>query len=246
MTRTQWTILWIGCAVSFTAIPEENWSELRSGNSPLKVVLPGGPFHGDEVRYSTGPGWFALVSDGNSSSLEPVALKIRYVFDAVLDGNEKGPYTGKSITTEPPQKAVVLLKGSGLGQGTIPTASINGDSRGLSAKSLTLNGRSYSLRLDSNCEKKRGTCQWILSDGKIKQIIHAFDIDQTPEGELDTDSTNTGIIWAGDLDGDGKLDLIVDVSNHYNAVAQIRVFLSSIAKKGRLVEKAGWFSSVGC
>jgi hypothetical protein len=53
------------------------------------------------------------------------------------------------------------------------------------------------------------------------------------------------IHWGGDLDQDSKINLIVDVSNHYNQ-SRIAVFLSSKAKPGELVEYFGKCSQVGC
>jgi hypothetical protein len=54
--------------------------------------------------------------------------------------------------------------------------------------------------------------------------------------------------WAGDLDGDGKLDLILDQSGGGGRIA---LYLSSLAKKGELVGLAGTFeyfdpSASGC
>jgi len=51
--------------------------------------------------------------------------------------------------------------------------------------------------------------------------------------------------WAGDLDGDGKLDLILAADHHYN-LSTTRLFLSSRAKKGELVQEVAKFSTSGC
>ncbi len=53
------------------------------------------------------------------------------------------------------------------------------------------------------------------------------------------------IIFAGDIDGDGKLDLIVDCSDHYN-VSNPVLFLSRPAGKNHLLKKVGEHRSVGC
>jgi hypothetical protein len=48
--------------------------------------------------------------------------------------------------------------------------------------------------------------------------------------------------WAGDLDGDDKLDLIMTFSSRYGEDAAATLFLSSLAKSGDLVGMAGAFS----
>jgi hypothetical protein len=52
-------------------------------------------------------------------------------------------------------------------------------------------------------------------------------------------------LWAGDLDLDGSLDLLLDTSDHEN-VTEMRLFLSSAAKHGQLVSEVAKFTRVGC
>jgi hypothetical protein len=47
--------------------------------------------------------------------------------------------------------------------------------------------------------------------------------------------------WAGDLDGDGKLDLIMNLSSRYGEDAAATLFLSSAAKPGEMVGMAAGF-----
>jgi hypothetical protein len=53
------------------------------------------------------------------------------------------------------------------------------------------------------------------------------------------------LIWAGDLDGDGKLDLYTDWFNEKGSV-MTRLYLSSYASDGDIVGLAATFSSSGC
>lgn len=53
------------------------------------------------------------------------------------------------------------------------------------------------------------------------------------------------LIWAGDLDRDGKLDLIMDLKTHENT-SQIGLFLSSKSTKSNLLKLVALRSSVGC
>jgi hypothetical protein len=77
----------------------------------------------------------------------------------------------------------------------------------------------------------------ILSKGEQVQVL----------GDLETggDDAVWKVLWVGDLDGDRKLDLYVDLSTHYN-VSDRTLFLSSFAKADNLVAKAARFRTVGC
>ena len=58
------------------------------------------------------------------------------------------------------------------------------------------------------------------------------------------DNTTPGVIWAGDLDRDGKLDLFMDTARHY-AYVEYALFLSSAAKEEEFVGKvATWMAGV--
>jgi hypothetical protein len=51
--------------------------------------------------------------------------------------------------------------------------------------------------------------------------------------------------WAGDIDGDGRLDVLLDTTDHYN-VREMPLYLSSAAKHRALVGEAAPFTATGC
>lgn len=53
------------------------------------------------------------------------------------------------------------------------------------------------------------------------------------------------LIFVGDIDGDGILDLIIDTSRHYNATSPT-IYLSRPADNGEVVKPIGGHTSVGC
>jgi hypothetical protein len=53
------------------------------------------------------------------------------------------------------------------------------------------------------------------------------------------------ILFAGDIDGDGFLDLIIDTSRHYNSTIPT-LYLSKPAAGGHLVKPVGQHETVGC
>jgi len=79
----------------------------------------------------------------------------------------------------------------------------------------------------------------ILSGSSLRQVS------QTLIGwDRFIDGTTPGVIWAGDLDRDGKLDLFMDTSRHYGYV-EYALFLSSAAAEEEFVGKvATWMAGV--
>ena len=85
-----------------------------------------------------------------------------------------------------------------------------------------------------------GTNRWgrvQVSRYGLQARVDGKPITLLPELELRKRGDVPSVLFAADLDRDGKLDLVVDTSTHYNLVEQ-RVFLSSPAKKKGLVEVA--------
>lgn len=81
-------------------------------------------------------------------------------------------------------------------------------------------------------------------DGKIYLSLqggeqYLFDYTENQE------DNNARLIWVGDLDHDGKLDFIIDTSNHYN-VTELRLYLSGQAGKGELLKLVAKRRSTGC
>lgn len=61
----------------------------------------------------------------------------------------------------------------------------------------------------------------------------------------DFDDEMVNLIFAGDIDGDGILDLILDTSRHYN-VTSPTIYLSRPASTNEVVKPVGSHTRVGC
>ena len=53
------------------------------------------------------------------------------------------------------------------------------------------------------------------------------------------------LLWVGDLDRDGKPDLLIDLHRHYNVFLPT-LFLSSEAGQGGILKQVASIRSVGC
>ena len=78
------------------------------------------------------------------------------------------------------------------------------------------------------------TRQVVLSHGRGTQVLYSTD------GFVD--EPHFDVPWAGDLDGDRKLDLVVNLSRKYS-LHPYRLLLSSVAAAGELVGEAAAFET---
>lgn len=202
-------------------------------------LLEVGEFHGDEVRAKTGDGWLGLFLINGEYSLLPSAIKVESVRDDMVDG-ENG-MTGKKVSVNWNYEPIFLIKGIPLISRPVPT--IIGEKQYLYEQPtmrLELGKRNYELNVVPRKEDdgKLAGIAVVLSSGKETQTLRFIpDATETPE--------NMAVIWAGDLDGDGELDLYLDLSDHYN-VSHRMLLLSSAAGKGKMLREVAEFRTTGC
>jgi hypothetical protein len=88
-------------------------------------------------------------------------------------------------------------------------------------------------------DKNRNVLVLVLDNGKRSQIVEFSSFFETGD--------NIGnILWAGDLDRDGKLDFYMDYYNYEKGGIGTGLYLSSEAEKGKLVKQVASFGTAGC
>ena len=91
-----------------------------------------------------------------------------------------------------------------------------------------------------------GECLMILKTPARTQNIQNFQIYSPPGARpIFAGDASPAVIWAGDINTDGAIDLLIDVSNHYNTSA-LTLFLSSDTASDALVIRAAAFITSGC
>ncbi len=96
---------------------------------------------------------------------------------------------------------------------------------------IALGNRNYELRLE-RAKKSVADLKVVLSFGRQTQVL--FSTDGSADDAL------FEVVWAGDLDSDGKLDLLVNFSRKYTE-HPYRLLLSSKVSPGQLVGEAAMF-----
>jgi hypothetical protein len=170
--------------------------------------------------------WLALLAADGLSSLERVVPRWRgsVLFEDSVFALE--------VTPDLPLESMQLLVAGvpGIRQGPATTvveyeASLWSDERRLD---ITLGRAAYELTLDSS-DPDFCDATITLSDGRASQTLYV------PDGHpFDCDAPHFSVQWAGDLDGDGRLDLVTTFSPKYSWYPR-QLFLSSAARPGELV-----------
>ncbi|GAB6194854.1 hypothetical protein [Lysobacter xanthus] len=210
------------------------------------ALQPVGLFHGDETIARDGQAWLALRNGGNGAALVATRVRVRAVNDAVLDAPEET--TGREVDVDVPDTRVVL-RGAGLRPGPVPRAGgAEVASLGLQPLELKLGSTAYRLvvRCTGPARAASRPCEVVMSHAGRSQVLARTTATMQDDGAVMLGDDAAPSLWfAGDLDRDGRLDLILDTTDHYN-VGQPTLFLSSRARAGELVRQAAVHRSTGC
>lgn len=230
--KTIASLLLLTCASAFAAAPVP------------QLMLTGETFHGDEVPGRTGETWFALVVDGGKATLQPTTLKIEAVNDPVGDGPDEK--TGRSVVA-PGIEPRVLLRGiASLSAGDIAVAMA--DPQPLNAGTplpITFGGKTLNLGVRCSGTGDALTCTVVLGDGVMEQVLFDTFATRSESGVIELGEAVPSVLFAGDLDRDGRVDLLIDTTDHDN-LSRPTLFLSGAAKKGQHVAHVAQQSITGC
>ncbi len=191
-------------------------------------VLAPGTFHGSEVTALAGESWLGLFTGEESCELLPVVLRIIPAEDVVLDRN--GEQTGKKVYNS----------------GNVPLLYLLSEDEGvfypgeifplLFQQEDVEIGDVFDLAAEEYLEVREEGLYFVKSSQE-QRICNSY---ENLYGE------GLSITWAGDLDGDGLTDIIVNDRGHYAIPMGLKVFLSSFAEGSELVHFVAEFVTVSC
>lgn len=191
---------------------------IAGDRAPSVLILQPGGYETADLDVSTLPtsGWLALVERGGRWELVPAKVDL-----------------APEIHSPDQSKALVFLHARRFSAGRVSTLAMklpdgvdtpkeDPDGKGKDRLELMFNRRRYRLTLFApNPDAERSL---VLDDGRSSVV-------------LDTDTDSAQIMWAGDLDHDGRLDLIISTDHEDGRSADTCLYLSSAARKHRLVKE---------
>lgn len=219
-------------------------------DSALQIkILQLETFHSDEIDENFDKKvWFGLFKSNNEYSLSETKVFFNRVNDPVLDENDEDK-TGWEVSASVKDTCVVLIeKLPYFIDGKISNVKIPENIYPEENFKFSYKGIEYTLFATGKKKKEQSDADWIVVSN-YKLYLSAV-IDGKKKTELlvskkDFDDQMIQIMFAGDLDDDNKLDLIINTASHYN-VSSPTLYLSKPAEKGRIIKPVGIFTTVGC
>jgi hypothetical protein len=212
-------------------------------------VLGVGTFHSDEVWNNVEKeNWFGLFQNSTGFYIAATKLKTKRVND-ILDENVNVK-TGWEIKTTNKDSCLLLIeqqpyiKNSTIQNIKLSTKYIYPEDT-LSFRYL---GNDYKIFATGGKKKVQVNPEWFdVWNYKlyITTTINGKTLKSLLVAQPNFDDKMIEIIFAGDVDGDKVLDLIIDTSRHYNGTRPT-IYLSRPASDGEVLKAIGMHSSVGC
>lgn len=215
-----------------------------------------GTFHGDETVARDGERWLGLRTVGADAALVETTVHVQAVEDEMVD-EAPGELTGRQVSSVDGDTIVVFLRGSGLRAGRVERAVVEPwkDELPLSQPFvLTFRGDAFRIEIQCASEphvrhsgQEQYACAVMLRGPNGSQRLAQWTGYYKSGSDVMTvgDAASQQLLFAGDLDGDGRLDLIYDTSDHYN-VSRPTLFLSSHAIHGALLGEVAHQVATGC
>ncbi len=208
------------------------WREAKLEGEPPQLLLPG-PHHGDEVPLNADGTWWAICGAEGRRELKPATVAVKLVRDPGLDDESRA--TGAEVDVRGCENPIALLRNvPGLKERVLTEGTASPVRKGVS----TLRFGKAGLEIRRIREGERGFRLELSSEGRTQTLFAA-------EAGFSAGSEPWRVAWIGDLDGDGRADVILDARADEDA-SQMLLFLSGRAAPGTILQLVATFTDVGC
>ncbi len=213
------------------------WDE-SIGQFNKRLLETGEASNGEDFKMKTGETWLGLFNENGKDFLRPTKVKISQTVEKINDFNWVEISVKNKITP-----LFLIKKSKNLKVGNVKTLfhpktwqETGEDVEFISMKNgfdekFNLEGKEYTLRVEKALSEKQEPILVLLLETENKsQMIHYI-------GFVEEGGYTANLLWVGDLDDDGKLDLYMEFYDYEKGGYNTGLFLSSEAQKGKLVRK---------
>ncbi len=227
-----------------------------SAGDGVHLALSGLHYAADPVRG--GGDWWGIFPEGEGYTFQPVRVRVEAVVDPLADGDTRK--TATEITVPGNVQDIPLIRGL-MSAASGPLKSLKpekkwgflppGDSIELPMARDDAVDAMKIIASGNETIKKAGPSEVSVMTGYELRLVQGSGKEQQsqllvalPEFSRFSYEEGPSLLWAGDLDRDGKLDLLYNLSSFY-IDTELALFLSSAAKNGELVGLAARWNAVG-
>lgn len=213
-------------------------------------ILIESTFHEDEIDESfLNKEWFALVKNKKEYQLTETKLIAKRIHDVVLDESEKDK-TGWKITISSKDTSLLLIEAQPyLSERKIQNYNLPEYIYPQDTVAFSYQNKAYKLFATGGKRKETESSDWyIVWNYKLylTTTVNGKEVTELLLSSPQFDDTMVRILFAGDIDGDEKLDLILDTSSHYNASSPTLYLSKPAEEENKIIKPVGIHTSVGC
>ena len=236
--------------LEFPLIELSNDAKKNNNYFPGKILTTG-HFHNEEVwPNAENENWFGIFRNKNGYYISQTKITVNREHDGIVDAENSEVETGWEIKTENKDTSILLV--SGLNH--IQNHRINeiklkdkiifpGDSIKIEYKGNLYNIYATGIKFQPyESSNDYAICNYKLF---LKAKINGVEKSQLLVSSPRNDDALANILFIGDIDGDGLLDIIIDTTNHYN-VERPTLYLSNPGDNEVLLKIVGIHVTYGC
>lgn len=241
---------------TWMAVPVENSTPVQKveqeypQTSRLSLQLTGtGNFHEDEASASmTQKDWMGLfLSKDQQWYIRSTKLHLSRVHDPVSDDDES-QRSGWYISTSDKDSCLLLAAGTTIWkEGEVPVVPIQGLTL-YPGDSAVFEFLGIQYKMEATGRKLTGE-SGVVTVEDFRLFLYAVINGQEQKALLvaqpNLNETMIQVMFAGDMDGDGRLDLLLDTYSHGNGT-QPTLYLSNTAPSGEWIAPVGFYTVTGC